>query len=93
MRDEFFKRLLSLLTTHMKKKNHGALVGAVFWAWGGEGRPKPLKGSSTRDVNAGLGTWHVGDSFTGDPPGEFQGAFSIYESDEPTIEALSKYRP
>ena len=35
--------------------------------------------------------WQRGDPFTGDPPGELQGAFSVYDADTTTLEVLSKF--
>ena len=35
--------------------------------------------------------WRIGDVFTGDPPGELQGAFSVYDTDASTLEMLSRY--
>ena len=32
-------QVLEAAWQHIKKKNHGALQGAIVWAWGGEGRP------------------------------------------------------
>ena len=89
----------------MKKKNHGALAGALFWSWAGEGRVASRleaddenvhSGSTSRGI-AGMAeskhavNWRPGDSFTGDPPGELQGAFSVYDSDKTTLEVLSRY--
>jgi mannan endo-1,4-beta-mannosidase len=54
--------------------------GVNFWAWSGEGRPREPKS-----------IWKTGDDFTGDPPHEFQGWYSIYDTDKSTIEVLKKY--
>lgn len=54
--------------------------GVNFWAWSGEGRPKTLKS-----------IWRTGDDFTGDPPHEFQGWYSVYDTDKSTIRVIKKY--
>lgn len=54
--------------------------GVNFWAWSGEGRPNQPKS-----------IWKIGDDFTGDPPHEFQGWYSVYDTDKTTIEVLKKY--
>lgn len=56
------------------------VVGVNFWAWAGEGRPaKP-------------GTlWQKGDDFTGDPPHEYQGWYSVYDKDSSTHVIIKNY--
>jgi len=54
--------------------------GVNFWAWSGEGRPK-----TPRSI------WRTGDDFTGDPPHEFQGWYSVYDTDKNTIRVIKKY--
>lgn len=83
VRDEFFSRILAASATHMKKKNHGALAGVIFWSWAGEGRA--VRG------RAKTSGWFPGDPFTGDPPSEPQGAFSVFDSDDSTISVLSRF--
>ena len=55
---------------HIKKKNHGSLVGTILWAWGGEGRE--------------AGHENAGERWTGDPPGEQAGLFSVLDTDRST---------
>lgn len=54
--------------------------GVNFWAWSGKGRPRQNEG-----------WWHVGDDFTGDPPHELQGWYSVYDTDTSTLQLLKKY--
>ncbi|UII25318.1 hypothetical protein LVD15_18690 [Fulvivirga maritima] len=56
------------------------LMGCNFWSYSGEGRPKKA-----------AGLWHAGDPFTGDPPHEKQGWYSVYDTDSATLELISKY--
>jgi len=56
------------------------IVGSNFWAWGGEGRPRSPKA-----------VWRAGDDFIGDPPFEYQGWYSIYNSDKSTLEIIEKF--
>ncbi|UII19264.1 glycoside hydrolase 5 family protein [Fulvivirga ligni] len=75
-RDRFFDEIFQLVY----KKAASGMVGCNFWCWSGEGRP----------VEAG-GLWHAGDPLTGDPPHEKQGWYSVYDSDQSTIEVIEKY--
>jgi mannan endo-1,4-beta-mannosidase len=60
-------------------KELDTLVGISFWAFAGEGKPK----------NTG-GIWDVGDPFTGDPPHEPQGWYSVYSTDHSTLEIFKR---
>jgi mannan endo-1,4-beta-mannosidase len=51
------------------------LGGVNFWAWGGTGRP----------ADDGNPYWRTGDDYTGDPPHEQQGWYSVYATDEDTL--------
>lgn len=53
------------------------MAGANFWAWAGEGLP--------RQPGA---IWRPGDLFTGDPPHEHQGWYSVYKQDQTTLETI-----
>ena len=57
----------------------GALAGAFPWAWSGEAVPE-RPGVVARQT-----------PYTGDPPHERQGWYSIYASDASTIELMSRY--
>lgn len=76
LRDRFTDALLSRL----HERGPGAVSGANLWAWSGEARP-PRPGQPYRK----------GDPFTGDPPHEAQGWYSVYESDESTLEVLARH--
>ena len=49
-----------------------------FWAWGGEGRPRVPRS-----------IYEAGDDLIGDPPHEYQGWYSVYNTDT-TTHALIK---
>ncbi len=58
------------------------VAGANFWAFAGTARP--IKGQLF---------WKQGDQYTGDPPMEEQGLYSVFDSDNPTwkvIKTLAK---
>ncbi|WP_045462754.1 glycoside hydrolase 5 family protein [Sporocytophaga myxococcoides] len=56
------------------------VAGVNFWAWSGEGRPR-VPGS----------IWKKGDPFTGDPPHELQGWYSVYDTDTSTQMVIKKF--
>ena len=58
---------------------NGLASGVNFWAWAGKGRPK----------NPG-GMWKRGDPWTGDPPHEPQGWYSVYDTDT-TVNIIKEY--
>jgi mannan endo-1,4-beta-mannosidase len=78
IRDEFYATIFNKIST--LSKTIPMVSGVNFWAWSGEGRPREPKS-----------VWKTGDDFTGDPPHEFQGWYSIYDTDKTTIEVLKKY--
>ncbi|CAF1092678.1 unnamed protein product [Adineta ricciae] len=51
-----------------------------FWAYGGEGRPRLPRAN-----------WTQGDDFIGDPPHEPQGWYSVYDTDESTLEIIHRF--
>lgn len=51
----------------------GDMAGCNIWAWGGEGRPRVPKA-----------IWRAGDDFIGDPPHEYQGWYSVFDTDTST---------
>lgn len=78
-------------STHMRDDYYGKVflkllgmgspaAGVNFWAWSGEGRP-PQPG----------GRWRPGDPWTGDPPFEPQGLYSIYDSDQGTLKVVGDF--
>ena len=59
----------------------GPAAGDNVWAWAGQGRPIEPYGSF----------WAPGDPWIGDPPHEHQGWYSIYDTDESTLELLEAH--
>jgi mannan endo-1,4-beta-mannosidase len=57
-----------------------SLAGSNFWAWAGEGRPREAKA-----------VWRAGDDFIGDPPHEYQGWYSVYDTDASTRAIIERY--
>ena len=77
-RDRYFREIFTLL--HELAEQGEPVAGANFWAWSGEGRPR-----QPRCI------WQPGDDFTGDPPFEHQGWYSVYETDTSTLEVLREF--
>jgi mannan endo-1,4-beta-mannosidase len=77
VRDDYFNTIFNIIYQHIKNKKAS---GANFWAWSGEGRPQHY-----------AGWWKNGDDFTGDPPHELQGWYSVYNSDTTTLSVIKKY--
>ena len=77
-RAHFFNALLGQV--YLAAKNNDELAGVNFWAWAGEGRPR-IPGQA----------WAVGDDFTGDPPHEPQGWYSVYDKDRDVQRILRRY--
>jgi len=78
LRDKYFNKVFDIIS--LKVKNGSPLVGSNFWAWGGFGRARKPKS-----------VWGKDDQFIGDPPHEFQGWYSIYNSDLSTIKIIKEY--
>ena len=76
-RDKYYTEVFSLIGELMEKGE--PILGANCWAWAGEGRPREPKS-----------IWKIGDDFTGDPPFEYQGWYSIYNSDSKTLELIKQ---
>jgi mannan endo-1,4-beta-mannosidase len=77
-RDRFFEVVFEAI--HKLSVEGNVLVGSNFWSWSGQGRP----------VEPGE-FWSVGDPFTGDPPHEEQGWYSIYDRDESTLAVIARH--
>ena len=77
IRDEYYGCVFKLIYEYSKQNK---AAGVNFWAWGGEGRPRQSGG-----------WWKNGDDFTGDPPHEQQGWYSVYDKDESTLKLIKKY--
>jgi len=56
------------------------MSGANFWAYGGTGRPR-----------SNGGWWKEGDDLIGDPPHERQGWYTVYNTDQSTLNLLKKW--
>jgi len=77
-RDRYYQTLFE--TLYRLAQEDGAVAGGNVWSWSGDGRPDD-PGSY----------WEAGDPFTGDPPHEKQGWYSIYEGDERTLGVIARY--
>jgi len=77
-RDRFYQTIYARLLERMRAGD--PIAGSNFWAWGGRGRT----------TNADW-MWKVGDPFTGDPPQEAQGLFSLFDSDGSTLRIVSDH--
>jgi len=83
-RDRYFEDMLSWVCLLGKDPN-SAVVGANLWAYGGNA----FEGVNKMWTPGGL--WHPGDIFTGDPPHEAQGWYSIYSRDNATLAVIEKF--
>ncbi|KAF1687400.1 mannanase [Pseudoxanthomonas broegbernensis] len=77
-RDRFYRAIFDRLLERARAGD--AIAGSNFWAWGGRGRTG----------NADF-MWKAGDPFTGDPPQEPQGLFSLFDSDASTLRIVSDH--
>lgn len=78
VRDEYYKMIFDKIYT--LSKTNPQVAGVNFWAWGGEGRPRTP-----------MSIWKLGDDLVGDPPHEYQGWYSIYDTDQTTQEIIKLY--
>ncbi len=78
LRDRYYTILLEAILKLAQEGN--VMAGSNVWSWSGEGLP--------RDPGQ---AWQDGDDFTGDPPHESQGWYSIYQGDTSTQSLLSHY--
>jgi mannan endo-1,4-beta-mannosidase len=76
-RDKYYREVFEQVYQLAKK---GEACGVNFWAWGGEGRPRQPEA-----------WWKKGDDFTGDPPHEPQGWYSVYNIDKSTHKVIKQY--
>lgn len=77
-RDRFYAAIYARVLERMQAGD--AIAGSNFWAWGGRGR-----------TNNADWMWKAGDPFTGDPPQEAQGLFSLFDSDASTLRIVSDH--
>ena len=75
IRDEYYKMIFEKI--YSLSKTIPQVAGVNFWAWGGEGRPK-----------LPMSIWKLGDDLIGDPPHEYQGWYSVYDTDISTIHVI-----
>lgn len=78
VRNEYYKSIFEKIYT--LSQSFSQVAGVNFWAWGGEGRPKTP-----------MSIWKTGDDLIGDPPHEYQGWYSVYDTDISTEEIISNY--
>lgn len=76
IRDNFYAEAFRYVVE--SQKSDVPIAGVNFWAWGGEGKPAHVQ-------------WQPGDAFTGDPPHEAQGWYSVYASDKTTLSVIAEY--
>ena len=79
-RDRYFEMVLEALYYLASEEPNSVVAGANLWSWSGESRP-----ATPGDY------WRRGTPYTGDPPHERQGWYSIYSSDRTTLDILSRY--
>jgi mannan endo-1,4-beta-mannosidase len=78
-RDNYYSYIFEMV--YGIAKTNPNVAGVNFWAWGGEARPRSTEG----------GMWQKGDEFTGDPPHESQGWYSVFDSDTTTQKIIKDY--
>ena len=74
-RDAYYRYVFGRLIS--ARENGEPLVGVNFWGWGGH--------ATQSQVNE---FWRPGDDYCGDPAQEPQGLFSVYATDESTVELI-----
>eukprot|EP00899_Mesostigma_viride_P020908 jgi/Mesvir1/28819/Mv18804-RA.1 len=77
-RDRYFQAILDEVAASARQGD--CLAGGIFWAWGGEGMPA---GPAWVDGHRASGK-----EWTGDPPHEPQGWYSVFMSDTSTLAVL-----
>ena len=75
-RDRFYAAIYARVLERARAGD--PIAGSNFWGWGGRGR-----------TTNGDWMWKAGDPFTGDPPQEAQGLFSLFDSDASTLDIVS----
>jgi len=78
LRDRYYAAVFE--DAYNSAQSGSPLAGAAFWAWAGESRP-PRPGEA----------WKTGDPFTGDPPHEYQGWYSVYDGDTSTVKVITDF--
>jgi mannan endo-1,4-beta-mannosidase len=70
-RDSYYRFIFEYVAKNVKERS--PLQACNFWAWGGIGRPRVPRS-----------VWTAGDDLIGDPAHEFQGWYSVYDTDTTT---------
>jgi len=78
-KDNYYSEVFNAVYT--AASNGAPVSGVNFWAWSGESLPSKPYGSF----------WKSGDDFTGDPPHEQQGWYSVYTKDSSTVKIISEF--
>lgn len=78
-KDSFYQSVFDLV--YQASKEGRSVCGVNFWAWAGEGRP----------VNVNEKKWKAGNPWTGDPPHEDQGWYSVYDTDTNTVAIIQNF--
>ncbi len=79
-RDQYFRDVFDAVV--QSASSGSPLQGVNFWAYAGEGRPFSPSGGDE---------WRAGHPFTGDPPHEPQGWYSVYATDSGTLKIVEEY--
>eukprot|EP00327_Prymnesium_parvum_P017419 CAMPEP_0113231402 /NCGR_PEP_ID=MMETSP0008_2-20120614/1401_1 /TAXON_ID=97485 /ORGANISM="Prymnesium parvum" /LENGTH=404 /DNA_ID=CAMNT_0000078055 /DNA_START=89 /DNA_END=1303 /DNA_ORIENTATION=- /assembly_acc=CAM_ASM_000153 len=87
MRDQYYSVIFGEVVAHALKRS--PLVGANFWAWAGEGRPRMPRTPGSR-LEA-IHCWQPNDPLIGDPPHEGAGWYSVYNTDTSTTAVLKNF--
>ncbi|MBI4669633.1 MAG: cellulase family glycosylhydrolase [Elusimicrobia bacterium] len=79
VRDKYYSFILDKV--YQAAQAGSPMAGVNFWAWAGEARPLEPYGS----------IWKPESPLIGDPPHEYQGWYSIYDSDKGILAVLSDF--
>lgn len=77
-RDAYYKFMFDYLAKNIDQNT--PYQGINFWAWGGEGRPRVPRS-----------VYEAGDDLIGDPPHEYQGWYSVYNTDYTTHKLIAAF--
>ncbi len=77
-RDSYYKLIFEYLEKNIQEGS--PFQGLNFWAWAGTGRP-----SSPKSI------YQPGDDLIGDPPHEYQGWYSVYDTDSSTHQLIRDF--
>ncbi len=74
-RNRYFQYVFDFVIRNIQE--NGRIMGCNFWSWSGDAQP---------GIPGGM--WRPGDDYTGDPPHEKQGWYSVYSIDTSTHEII-----